>query len=289
MRGQAAERPSFSVDLSLVHLTITVRDRQGQLVRDLRPEDFQVFEDGRPQAIQVFARAFDPGEDESLALDVGLLLDTSGSMLQELKLSQEAAVRFLDSVPRARQLTTVFFDQEIRVSRYDSEDQQGLYARILEAQGGGTTALYDAIVVGLSRLEGRQGRKVLVMFTDGEDSVSRMTQGDVFDLVRSHAVTIYPIAFGVGATRPGRSGLASAFLHDLARMTGGEVFSPTASREIGTIYARIIDELKSQYVLGYASDSTRSDGKLRKITVRTPRHSGLKIRHRTGYYSAVTR
>ena len=105
--ASGGEPPTFPVDTTLVHLTITVRDRQGQLVRDLGPQDFQVFEDGRPQPIQVFERAFDPGEDESLALDVGLLLDTSASMLEELKLSQETAVRFLDSVPRARQLTTV--------------------------------------------------------------------------------------------------------------------------------------------------------------------------------------
>ena len=134
---------------------------------------------------------------EALALDLGLLLDTSSSMLKELKLSQEAASRFLEAIPRARELYTIFFDEDIRVSRYDSENQQGLFDRIHAAKGGGNTALYDAIAVYFSRVQDGTGRKVLVLFTDGEDTRSALDFTDVVKLVRSGRVTIYAIAFGM--------------------------------------------------------------------------------------------
>ena len=148
----AAQAPTFPVGLEEVHVAFTVRDAKGNLVTNLGADDIEVTEDGRPQVVQLFARGTDDGQDtaaarEALTLDLGLLMDTSQSMLKELKLSQEAATRFLEAIPRARELYTIFFDQDLRVSRYDSENQQGLYDRIHEAKGGGDTALYDAIAV----------------------------------------------------------------------------------------------------------------------------------------------
>jgi len=283
----AAGRPVFPADLSAVNVTVAVRDERGRLVSDLSREDFVVREEGRPQEVQLFARAFEPGQDETLALDLGLLLDTSESMLQELRLSQEAAVRFLDAIPRARELFTVFFSDDIHLSRYDSENQQGLIERILDAKGGGNTALYDAIAVYLSRVQGSPGRKVLVLFTDGEDSDSRLTMSEILDLVRSSSVTVYPIAFTQGfRAGTSRGFLPMAFLRRLAEMTGGQVFTPQTSKDLPVIYEKILDELKAQYVLGFASDRP-GDGKFRKLKVEV-RGKGLQVRHRTGYYPART-
>ena len=170
--GQSKPPAVFSVGLEAVNVTLTVRDPQGRFVTNLRAEDFELFEDGKPQSIRVFGRAMDPGQDEALALDLGMLMDTSESMLQELKLSKEAAVRFLDSIPRARDLLTIFFDQDIQISRYDSENQQGLIRRIHEAKSGGNTALYDAIASYLARVQDTGGRKIMVLFSDGEDTLS---------------------------------------------------------------------------------------------------------------------
>lgn len=287
-----------------------MRDRDGRLVSDLAPENFRVLEDGRPQAVVVFGRAVDspgyrcpihrdvresrPGncvrcgatlvpDRDDLTVDLGLLFDTSESMIDQLKLSQEAAVRFLEAVPRARDLITIFFDQDIRISRYDSENQQGLFDRIREAKGGGNTALYDAIAVYLSRVEDSTGRKVLVVFTDGEDSTSGLGLPELIRLVQSSSVTIYPIAFMGGFPAAGsRALLPRAFLLRLAELTGGRVFSPTTSRDLPGIYARILDELSSQYVIGYTSDNPRRDGKYRKLRVEVQRE-GLKVRHRAGY------
>ena len=228
-------------------------------------------------------RTFDVGEREDLALNLGLLFDTSQSMRKDLRLSQESAIRFLEAIPRARDLLLVFFDRDIRLSRYSSENQQGIFERILETKGEGYTALYDAIAVYLSRVADTPGRKVLVIFTDGDDTTSQVPPQEVQRLVRSGDATIYPVAFP-GEHRAGSSDAlrARSFLHSLAALSGGRVFQPTASRELAGIYQSILDELGTQYVLGYVSDNPARDGKFRRITVELKR-PGLKLRHRPGY------
>jgi Ca-activated chloride channel family protein len=228
-------------------------------------------------------RTFDIEEREELALNLGLLFDTSESMRKDLRLSQESAIRFLESIPRARDLLLVFFDRDIRLSRYTSENQQGIFGRILETRGEGYTALYDAIAVYLSRVADTPGRKVLVVFTDGDDTTSQVPPDEVQRLVRSSDATVYPVAFP-GERRQGSPDAlrARAFLNSLADLSGGRVFQPTASRELARIYQSILDELGAQYVLGYVSDNPARDGRFRRITVET-RRPQLKLRHRTGY------
>ena len=282
---EKSEPPVFSAGTDIVNVTLTVRDGQGHLISDLTREDFAVQEDGRLQAVQVFARAVQPGHDETLALNLGLLLDTSESMLKMLKLSQQAAVRFLESIPRARDLITIFFDEDIRLSRYDSENQQGLIERIETIKGGGWTALYDAIAVYLARVQDSSGRKVLVLFTDGEDSRSAVSLGDLLQTIRSSAVTIYPIGFMGGfPTGSARLLQSRAFLQQIAETTGGQLFAPNTSKDLGLIYQKILDELSAQYVIGFVSDNQRRDGKFRKLKVDV-RRDGLKVRHRLGYFA----
>ena len=275
--------PVFRAGLDLVDVTVTVRDGKGGLVADLTADDFVVREDGRPQKVEVFAPAARPEERQELALNLGMLFDTSESMRKDLKLSQESAIRFLDAIPRARDLLLIFFDRDIRISRYNSENQQGIFGRILEAKGEGFTALYDAIAVYLSRVVETPGRKVLVVFTDGDDTTSQVPPQEVQRLVRSSSATIYPVAFP-GAHRPNTAEAlrAHSFLHSIADLSGGRVFQPTASRELAGIYQSILDELGTQYVLGYVSDNSKRDGKFRRITVELKR-PGLKVRHRAGY------
>jgi len=275
--------PVFRVGLDLVNVTVTVRDGRGGLVPDLTLEDFVVREDGRPQAIQVFAPATTLEEREELALNLGMLFDTSESMRNDLKLSQQSAIRFLDAIPRARDLLLVFFDRDIRISRYTSENQQGIFQRILETEGQGFTALHDAIAVYVSRIADTPGRKVLVLFTDGEDTTSQVPMQEVQHLIRSTEVTVYPVAFpGEHGPNSGEALRARAFLHSLAELSGGRVFQPAASRELAGIYQSILDELGTQYVLGYVSDNPQRDGKYRRITVELKRPA-LKARHRPGY------
>ena len=282
-QAAAQKPPVFPVGLDLVNVTVTVRDARGGLVSDLGEDEFTVFEDGRPQRVRLFAPAATPQERAELALNLGMLIDTSDSMRKDLRLSQESATRFLEAIPRARDLVLVFFDRDIRISRYSSENQQGIFARILETQSSGNTALRDAIAVYISRVADTPGRKVLVIFTDGDDTTSQVPPQEVERLLRSSEVIVYSVAFQ-GQQRPNSSEAlrARAFLHRLAETTGGQGFQPTASRELAAIYASILGELGSQYVLGYTSDNPKRDGRFRRITVEVTRPE-LKLRHRRGY------
>ncbi len=271
------------MELDVVNVTVTVRDEDGNLVSDLEAADFVVKEDGREQALQVFAPAADPEEREELVLNLGMLFDTSSSMRDNLELSQRSAIRFLDSIPRARDLILIFFDRDIRISRYSSENQQGIFERILETEGEGYTALYDSIAVYVSRILGTPGRKVLVIFTDGDDTTSSTSPAEVVQLVRSTNVTIYPIAFSSDRRSGRRIELrARSFLGELAKSSGGKVFRPLAYRELADIYNGILDELNGQYVLGYVSDNAERDGKYRRLEVQL-RRDDLRLRHRPGY------
>jgi Ca-activated chloride channel homolog len=279
--------PVFTSETGLINIVVTVQDERGHPLADLQADDFKVFEDGQPRPIVLFARAtaedsaLAGAADENLVVDAGLLLDTSESMKTPLKLAQEAAIRFLDSVPRARDLLTIFFDQDIRLSRYDSEHQQGLFERILESEAAGHTALYDAIVVYLSRVEDTSGRKVLVLFTDGHDTISKTSQGELRELVRSSAVTIYPISFAENLPSSER-GHARAFMSSLAEMTGGRMLSPQSSKDLGQIFDKILEELRAQYVIGVKPGADTGDGRFHRLKVEVKRE-GLQVRHRPGY------
>ncbi|MEO8501948.1 MAG: VWA domain-containing protein [Vicinamibacteria bacterium] len=281
---------TFATEARSVNLTVTARGLDGKLLKDLIAKDFTVYEDDKPQEIRFFARVFDPsradddGQEDApdpTAIDLGMLFDTSTSMAEVLKLSQNAASQFLESIPRARALTTVFFDSDIRLSKYNSESQQGLFDRIQKSKSGGDTLLRDAIAVYLSRISDDPGRKIVVLFTDGEDSKSLISTSELKDLVRSSTVTIYPIVFS-GKYESSSSGLqAQAFMRELAELTGGEVFTPKTFKELQPIYNGLLDELAAQYVIGYVpqGDPTPGDHRLRVEVDR----AGVKLRHRRGY------
>lgn len=281
---------SFAAEARTVNLTVTVRGLSGKLLKDLTAKDFQVFEDDKPQNIQFFARVFDParagdegqeGAPDPTAIDLGMLFDTSSSMVDVLKLSQNAATQFLESIPRARELTTVFFDSDIRLSRFSGESQQGLFDRIQKSKSGGDTLLRDAIAVYLSRISDDPGRKIVVLFTDGEDSKSLLSVNELLDLVRSSTVTIYPIVFGGKYTNASAGIQAKSLMRELAQMTGGEVFTPNTFKDLGPIYEGLLDELAAQYVIGYvpAGDVGPGDHHLRVEVSQ----AGAKVRHRRGY------
>jgi Ca-activated chloride channel family protein len=281
---------TFAAEARTVNLTVTVRGLDGKLMKDLALKDFKVYEDDKPQDIQFFARVFDPGRavDEGqegspdpTAIDLGMLFDTSQSMAEVLDLSQNAAASFLESIPRARALTTVFFDSDIRLSKYNSESQQGLFERIQKAKSGGDTLLRDAIAVYLSRISDDPGRKIVVLFTDGEDTKSLISAGELKDLVRSSTVTIYPIVFG-GKYSDTTSGIqARAFMRELAELTGGEVFSPRTFKDLGPIYEGLLDEMAAQYVIGYIPQGEPAPGE-HHLRVEVGR-AGTRVRHRRGY------
>jgi Ca-activated chloride channel family protein len=271
--------PIFKAELEVVKVTAVVTDKAERRVKDLERDDFVVREDGRLQEIRVFARASDPGEEQALVIDLALLFDTSESMSIVLKDAQLGAARFLHAVPRARSLWVVFFEDVIHLSRYESQMQQSLFDRIYSSTSGGNTHLFEAIAAALARIQGGSGRQVVVLFTDGEDVGSNISRQEVIGLVRSSPVTIYPIAFS-GSIQSASS--AISFLRDLAKTTGGHVFRPKNTHQFSKMYEDILEDLASQYVLGYVSDLSQDDGRFHKIKVEV-RRKNLKVRHRIGY------
>lgn len=281
---------TFATEARTVNLTVTVRGVDGKLLKDLSAADFTVYEDEKPQPIQFFARVFDPsrandegqeGAPDPTAIDLGMLFDTSSSMAEVLRLSQDAAAQFLESIPRARELTTVFFDSDIRLSRFNSEAQQGLFDRLQKAKSGGDTLLYDSIAVYLSRISDDPGRKIMVIFTDGDDQKSLIHFSELKDLIRSSTITIYPILFKSGGVNSSSSLRANILMKELAEMTGGEVFHPSTFKDLAPIYDGLLDELAAQYVIGYVPQDDLKPGEHRlRVEVN---HKGATVRHRRGY------
>src|SRR3954469_4410771 len=165
----AARQQTFRTEVDLVHFAVVVTDKQGVPITGLTAEDFAVIGGGKPQAIKFFA-AGDP--ETAPPLHIGFLLDTSGSMEEDIKDVRTAAVKFLNAMDAAVDITLVDFDTEVRVARYTAAEYPRLIERIRARKADGYTALYDALGVYLHGADGQSGQKVLVMYTDGGDTRS---------------------------------------------------------------------------------------------------------------------
>ena len=185
-------QPTFRTGTEIVSFGVTVTDKRANFLNDLTRDDFEIFEDGKKQTIEYFARG---DEDSGPELHIGLLFDTSGSMDADIKLSRSAAVKFLNTLSDAKDITLVDFDTEVRVAKYGQQDFPRLVERIRSRKPSGFTAMYDALGVYLDSAAEDQGRKILVLFTDGGDTRSTIRFGDVLTLVRASDVTVYAVGF----------------------------------------------------------------------------------------------
>lgn len=274
----------FSAETSLVNVAVTVEDAQGRAVEGLTARDFVLSEDGRRQRIDLCARMGEAGGGRSTSLDVALLVDTSDSMLETLRRSQEAAVRFLTSLPNAQEIIVVFFDQTQRVEHFDREHPEALFERLKTLPDGGNTALRDAIVFSLRALGTSNGRSALVLLTDGIDTVSATSRQALDKAVESTPVTIYPVAYPAAPGEDGKDPQeALKVLARLAQVTGGRLFRLPNEQALPGVLDEIVADLRAQYVLGFAPDAAASPGRLRKISVRVPGRGKLVVRHRVGY------
>lgn len=280
----AAERferqPAFRAGVELATFAVTAVDRKGQLVTDLTADDFEVLEDGKPQRISLFTQGLGAGEGP--ATHLGLLLDTSGSMQNDLKIARSAAIKFLNLLPEAEDITLVDFDTEVRVTRYPQRDFARLVERIRARKADGWTALYDALGVYLDGASVRDGRTVLVMYTDGADSRSTLGYGDLMDLLKASPVTVYAVGF---IEHAGSQRLQlQARLHQMVEATGGQAFFPTALKDLDGAYEKVLAEIKAQYLLGFASTNPAQDGRWRKVEI-TVKRKDVKLRSRKGYFA----
>jgi Ca-activated chloride channel homolog len=267
--GYAQKALKVNVDLVMVNVTIT--DQANRLVRDLKPENFQLFEDKVEQSIRYFS-------SETAPLSLGIVLDMSHSMAKKLDLARNAAVQFLQTGSPADEYFLVEFANRARLAEDFTTDISRLRDRISLRPAEGATALYDALYLGLSTVKaGQNPKKALLVITDGEDNHSRYSLGDIREVVRESDVQIFVIDLG------------RSLVTELAEMTGGSAYRVSVE-DLADVCEKIALEIKSEYVLGYESTNTNKDGKFRKIRVRTTPPVGmsrLMARAREGYYAAA--
>jgi Ca-activated chloride channel family protein len=278
----AGQQP-FRSQVDLIHFGVVVTDKQGAPITGLTAEDFEIKEEGKPQAIKFFAAG---SPENAPPLHIGFLLDTSGSMEEDIRNVRTAAIRFLNAMEQAVDITLVDFDTEVRMGRYDSTNRARLIERIRGRKTSGYTALYDALGVYLGGTTEQSGQKVLIMYTDGGDTRSTLNLTDVIDMLRAADVTVYAVGYlehqGSSAQTAQRMELSR-----FAQMTGGLALFPTSLKDVDKMYEKIERELAARYSLGYTSSDPRTDGGWRSVDVRLKRPDlkGVRLRTRQGYFA----
>ena len=279
----AAQTPTFRTGIDLATFGVTIVDKKGEYLTDLNAEDFEIVEDGQKQTLKYFARGTDL--ESGPEMHVGLLFDTSGSMTEDIKLSRSAAVKFLNTLSEAKDMTLVDFDTEVRVAKYGQRDFPRMVERIRGRTPDGNTALYDAMGVYLDGASEDDGRKILVVYTDGGDTQSTISFGDLMTLLRASDATVYPVGF----LEHSRGHIEErAHLMQIAEATGGQAFFPTTMKDIEAAYDKVVAQIRAQYSLAYTSTNTKQDGAWRKVEIKVSRPDlkGTKILARRGYFAS---
>jgi Ca-activated chloride channel family protein len=276
-----AARQTFRGAVDIVRVPVVVLTKAGAPVHGLTAADFEVIENGRTQSLVAFAEGR-PGPD--VPLHLGLMLDRSESMELDLKATSDAAVRFVDALDEAVDVTLVEFETTVQVSRFSPANYPRLFERVRHPTMGRFTALYDAIGRYVETTRERTGQHILVIYTDGGDSARGLTAGEVQRLLRGGDVMVYVLGYVDNLPSSERLRQQS-LLVQLARETGGEAYFPSSARDVTAVYARIRAEIDGRYTLGYVSTDPARDGRFRKIDVRVraPLASGTRVRTRSGY------
>jgi Ca-activated chloride channel family protein len=277
----AAQQPMFRSATQVVSLFVTVTDAQRRLVPGLEQADFQVFDNDKVQPLILFENKLQP-------ITVVVMLDTSASMTNAIELLKQAAEQFvLKLLPDDRAAVGAFNDK-IQFGSHFTNDRETLISSTRDLDFGNGTRLYDAIGASLDELSEVVGRKVILVFTDGDDTSSRVSLGNVIDRARADEVMVYAIGFESeyfnGArmvrSKPDRG------LRKLADETGGGYFELQRSADLAPTFTQVALELHSQYVIGFAPTSL--DGRVHKLAVKMTK-PGLTARARRSYLAAPER
>ena len=270
-----AHTPTFKAGVKAVSLFATVFDANGRLAADLQQDDFEVFDNEKPQPLVLFDNKIQP-------ISVVVLLDTSLSMTGSIKLLQQAAEQFVLRLLPDDSAKVGAFNDKIEISHEFTNNREKLTSAVKDLDFGNATRLWDALGTGLDELKGLEGRRVILVFTDGDDQGSRVGLGHVIDRARAEEVMIYAVGLesryfdGVRnvRTRPDRG------LKRLADETGGGYFELQENTELTTTFTKVAQELHSQYVLAFEPQVL--DGKVHKLAVKMKK-TGLIARARKSY------
>jgi len=268
----------FRSGAKMVPVYATVTDPQGALVPNLVRDDFEVFDNAVRQDIVVF-------ENQSQPFTAVVMIDSSGSMTNSLKLVNAGAEQFIIRLLPQDRAQVGAFNDKVEFSGSFTADRDELVAALKELDFGNSTRLYDAIDQSLDKLTGVEGRRVIVVLTDGEDTASKTGQGDVLNRAIADEVMIY----GIGLESNYFNGMRQVrtnpdrVVRRLAEETGGGYYLLKETADLNSTFTRIAQELRSQYVLGFSP--TVLDGKVHKLTVNVKR-PGMKARARKSYVAA---
>ncbi len=278
--AKAEDQQDFrlSVEVDLVVLQATVRDKAGHSMADLKQEDFAVYEDGNPQELHLFRH-------EDTPVTIGLVVDHSGSMRAKLGEVTVAARALVHASNDNDEIFVVNFNEKVSLGlpgplRF-SNDPYELGAAIGQASAKGETALYDAIATSLEGLQkGTRDKKVLVVISDGGDNKSKCSMDEVLRMAGLSSAAIYTI----GLSDENDPDWNPKVLQRLAKETGGEAFFPSQVSETVDICRRIAADVREQYTLGYVPPNAE-EGVYHKVrvTAKSAEHGKLVVRTRTGY------
>jgi VWFA-related protein len=277
----AQQVPVFRAGVDLVNLGVTVADKKGTLITDLTANDFEIYEDGKKQTLRYFA-----GGDAANAgppMHLGLLIDVSESMGEDMSFTKTAAVKFLNTLTDAVDVTVVDFDTEVRTARFSQAEFARLIERIRQKKASGNTALYDAIGVYLDGAGGQDGRKVMFLYTDGGDTRSSIPLHELMDLLKASDVTVYAIG-ELEHQSSSTKVQQRMIIQQIADVTGGQAFFPAAVKDLDGVYEKVVAQIRAQYTVGYLSTNEKTDGGWRKVDVKVTRKD-LRVRSRRGYFA----
>jgi len=279
--GLVAQQPTpmFKTGTQVVSLFVTVADLQKRLVPDLVQDEFQVFDNEKPQPIVYFDNSIHP-------INVVVMLDTSGSMTLTIDLLKRAAEQFIIRLLPEDKARVGAFNDKIQINARWSNDRDQLVTDIKDLDYGNGTRLWDAVGIALDELKGIDGRRVILVFTDGDDTESKkMSLGRVIERARADEVMIYAIGlesrYFNGQTQVRTK--PDSGLRKIADETGGGYFELTKASELAPTFTKVAQELHSQYVIGFTP--TQLDNRVHKLAVKM-KQPGMSARARRSYVAA---
>lgn len=274
---------TLKVEVRLVNIFVTATDGHGAPVATLGKENFRLKEDGKEQKIAVFDR------ESALPLSIMLAVDTSLSTRKDLPLELASARKFSHTILRPQDGLALYkFSEEVNEVVPFTSDLKKIDAGIDRIRNGAGTALYDAIFLGAQALGRRQGRKVMVVITDGGDTVSQMDYKAALRSAEEAEALVYSIIIVPIEASAGRDTGGEHALIQISEDTGGKYYYATSLPQLDEAFHKISDELRTQYLLAYYPSQRYSDSEFRRVEVELvnpPSGGAYRLRHRAGYYT----
>jgi Ca-activated chloride channel homolog len=279
--------PTITVQTRLVNVAVNVVDKTGAPVGGLQKDDFEIAEDGKTQKIAYFDR------ESTTPLSIVLAIDASESVLRDERLEKNAAKHFVNALLREQdELDLMEFADSVREIVPFTSSKKRIESGLNEIQHGSSTALYDAIYLASDRLAETKNeagrRRVVVLITDGEDTAKGSRYAQALEQAQRAGAMVYSIIIVPIAADAGRSTGGEHALIQMAQDTGGKYYYVEDPRDLEPAFARVSDDLRTQYVLGYYAPQKAGDGAFRSIRVRmkdAELRGKYELRHRNGYYA----